>query len=398
VPIINLDNCSDDLGGNLLCQITEQRYVLIRILGKSETPQCEYRGSVYATGNNITYVGDMTRRGLTCNLDAVLEQPETRTFPFDPVKRAAEHRGQYIHDVLTISRAYRAAGCPRPAGCGPIGSYGAWSTAVREPLIWLGRSDPIASMDTLREEDPARIAARRLTALHAELPSSFTVAELAQLAERMTSTSKGDGFGTTSEYTHPELRELLIQQAGNFKGSIDTRKLSRWLTSILRQIHDGFRLVLVRESKGHGNRYSIEPATAGGDAQQPTPKTDLKEETSEKEKVATWAQTIEAARGKRDLDAVLGSLFGDDEREARAEAWRKISDAKGDFNKRFTLGDLRHQRPGLADQLEKAEREYWSAEGAKKREAGEKLAETWREIVTALNEDIFNRGGGPKKG
>jgi putative DNA primase/helicase len=247
VPIISLDNCTDDLGGNLLCQITEQRYVRIRILGKSEEPQCEYRGSVFATGNNIGYLGDMTRRGLICNLDAVLERPETRTFAFDPVKRAAEQRGQFIHDVLTISRANRAAGCPKPAACSPMGSYGDWSAAVREPLVWLGKADPIASMDTSREEDPARIAARRLMALHDELPPSFTVAELAQLAERRTSSG---GYHATYEYAHPDLRELLVQQAGNIKGAVDTRRLAKWLTSMLRQIHNGFRLVLLRESKG----------------------------------------------------------------------------------------------------------------------------------------------------
>jgi hypothetical protein len=255
VPIISLDNCSHDLGGELLCQLTEQRYVRIRILGKSETPPCEYRGSVYATGNNVTYLADMTRRGLVCHLDAALERPETRTFAFDPVRRAAEQRGQYIRDILTISRAYRVAGCPKPDTCSPIGSYGGWSIAVREPLVWLGRGDPIASMDTLREEDPARIAARRLMALRLELPSSFTVAELIQLAEQM---AASQGYHPTYEYAHPELRELLIQQASNFKGAIDSRKLSRWLTSIKGQIHDGFRLLLVKESKGHGNRYGIE--------------------------------------------------------------------------------------------------------------------------------------------
>jgi putative DNA primase/helicase len=40
-PIISLDNCSHDLGGDLLCQITERRLIRIRILGKSEAPECE---------------------------------------------------------------------------------------------------------------------------------------------------------------------------------------------------------------------------------------------------------------------------------------------------------------------------------------------------------------------
>jgi hypothetical protein len=363
VPIISLDNCSHDLGGDLLCQITEQRYVRIRILGKSEQPQCEYRGSVYATGNNVTYLGDMTRRGLICNLDAALERPETRTFAFDPVKRAAEQRGQYIHDILTISRAYRVAGCPK-TGCSSIGSYGAWSITVREPLVWLDKADPIASMDTLREEDPARIAARRMVALSDELPSSFTIAELIQRAER--TEAKGSAYPQTYEYAHPELRELLIQQAGNFKGVIDSRKLSRWLSSIRGQIHDGFRLVLVKESKGHGNRYGIE--TVGRDDRQKD-------------------EPVPAAHGgRRDPEQIeIGLKIG-----------RAYSDFNSAFSTRFTLGDLAFQRPGLAANIEKADAEYVEAttNGAdvgEIRKKGERLCEAYREAVTGMEETMFGR-------
>ena len=260
-PIISLDNCSHDLGGDLLCQITEQRLVRIRILGRSEVPPCEWRGTLFANGNNITLRADMTRRGLPCHLDAAIERPETRTFEFDPVKRAAERRAEYIHAVLTIARAYQASGAPK--ACGPIGSYGLWSNAVREPLVWLGKEDPIKSMDNAREEDPARIAARTFLSLHEDLPASFTVAELIMHAEEREAILSYSH--TTYEIIRPELHTLLVQQAGNFKGLIDSRSCSRWLKSLRRQIHEGRRLVLVKESSGHGNRYAVEKVeTVGG--------------------------------------------------------------------------------------------------------------------------------------
>jgi putative DNA primase/helicase len=74
-PIISLDNLSEDLGSDLLCQICSQRIVKVRILGKSETPDCEWRGMLFATGNNVRLLGDLTRRGLLCNLDARVERP-----------------------------------------------------------------------------------------------------------------------------------------------------------------------------------------------------------------------------------------------------------------------------------------------------------------------------------
>src|SRR5262249_27371866 len=50
IPIFSLDNCTYDLEGELLCQLTERPVVNIRILGRSEMPPCECRSTVFATG------------------------------------------------------------------------------------------------------------------------------------------------------------------------------------------------------------------------------------------------------------------------------------------------------------------------------------------------------------
>lgn len=147
-PIVSLDNCTHDLDGELLCQFTERPLVKIRILGRSETPECECRTAVFVTGNNITLKGEMNRRHLVCNLEALVERPELREFKRDALEQAAEHRAEYIAAIFTIIRAYLAAGSPRI--CGPLGSYAAWSKLVRSPLVWLGEPDPIASMDAAR--------------------------------------------------------------------------------------------------------------------------------------------------------------------------------------------------------------------------------------------------------
>jgi len=76
VPMVSLDNLTHDLGGEFLCQLAERSVVKIRILGRSETPDCEVHTAVYATGNNVTFKGDMIRRGLVCNLEALDERPD----------------------------------------------------------------------------------------------------------------------------------------------------------------------------------------------------------------------------------------------------------------------------------------------------------------------------------
>jgi putative DNA primase/helicase len=152
IPMISLDNCIHDLEGEFLCQIAERPVVKIRILGRSETPDCEIHTAVCATGNNITFKGDMVRRGLMCNLETLDERSELRKFNRDTLRQAATNRGAYVAAALTVMRAYLAAGAP-PV-CGPFGSYSEWSTMVRSPLVWLGEPDPIASIDATQAEDP----------------------------------------------------------------------------------------------------------------------------------------------------------------------------------------------------------------------------------------------------
>jgi putative DNA primase/helicase len=74
IPMISLDNTTHDLGGEFLCQIAERPMVKVRILGHSETPDCEVHTAVYATGNNITFKGEWSQ----ILVDSKAEQDWTR--------------------------------------------------------------------------------------------------------------------------------------------------------------------------------------------------------------------------------------------------------------------------------------------------------------------------------
>src|SRR6202158_869705 len=150
--IINIDNLNGELGGDFICQCIEQTRVQVRILGKSERVTIESRTTFFATGNNLAVHGDMVRRTIVCSLDPEMERPELRVFPFNPVDRVLGDRGRYIAAVLTIARAYQAAGMPGLLA--PLASFGEWSRLVRSPLVWLGRTDPVVTIERSREEDP----------------------------------------------------------------------------------------------------------------------------------------------------------------------------------------------------------------------------------------------------
>ncbi|MFE1601590.1 PriCT-2 domain-containing protein [Methylobacterium sp. ID0610] len=255
VPVVSIDNVNGELGGDMLCQMTERPMVRVRILGKSEAPELECRSTVFATGNNLTLVGDMTRRAVICAMDAGVERPELREFAFDPVKRVLADRGAYVAAALTIVLAYRAAGSPTV--CGPIGSYGAWSEIVRAPLIWLGEEDPVTSMETAREEDPELSAIRELfehwrghPGLH--LGSPHSVNSIIQAACERHTNQFGDHTG---EFRYPEFRDLLLRQAGNM-GAVNSAKLGLWFKRIGGRVVDDFKIHVNPDEK-RGNKYSL---------------------------------------------------------------------------------------------------------------------------------------------
>ena len=255
VPVISLDNCIHDLGGAMLCQITERPIIRTRILGKSEMPELDWRGTLFANGNNIGVRGDMTRRTIQSNLDPHLEHPEQRTFAFSPVERVMADRGAYVAAVLTIARAYLESGAR--VECAPIASYEKWSCFVREPLIWLGEDDPVRSMEQARDMDPERAAALTLMThwrAHLEPNKLYTAREIVQLAGATETRKKiievnGQHFETSETVPKaPEFREFLELECGyGGRGrGIDTKKLGLWLKRIHGRIYDGDKIVLGR--------------------------------------------------------------------------------------------------------------------------------------------------------
>jgi hypothetical protein len=240
IAMISLDNCTHDLGGELLCQIAERPVVKIRILGRSEMPDCEVHTAVYATGNNVTFRGDMVRRGLVCNLETLDERPELRKFNRDTLRQAAANRGTYVAAGLTIMRAYLVAGAP--SVCGPFGSYAEWSQMVRSPLVWLGEPDPVASIDTTQAEDPELADLREVIEQWLDELKLGTPYSSASIVEAACTPPAG--------FNAPVFKQVLLRIAGDKDGNISAKRLGEWLrrnSGRVVRVTDGRRLWLIRE-------------------------------------------------------------------------------------------------------------------------------------------------------
>jgi hypothetical protein len=256
IPIFSLDNCTHDLSGEFLCQMAERPIVKIRILGRSETPDCEVRTALFATGNNVTFKGDMVRRGLVCNLETLDERPELRKFNRNALKMASANRATYVAAALTIMRAYLAAGAPEV--CGPFGSYAEWSTMVRSPLVWLGEPDPVASIDATQAEDPELGDLRGLCEWwlgELKLDDHYRIARLVEIAHEA-----AQGFNTNP------LKDLLLRIAGDKDGNISARRLGEWLrrnSGRVVRLSDGPRYWLVqgRDTHAHVATYRLSKVT-----------------------------------------------------------------------------------------------------------------------------------------
>ena len=236
--IVSLDNTTHDLEGELLCQIAERPVVRIRVLGRSEMPDCECHTAVFATGNNVGFKGDMVRRGLVCDLEALDERPEEREFKGDALARARTERERYIAAALTVARAYLAAGAPKV--CKPIASYGLWSTLARSPLAWLGEPDPWASVEASRKDDPVLTAIREfftLWPIYLRLDWPYTTASIVRSAE--------EDAQRPGNFNEPDLKNFLLKVAAERArpSVISPERLGRWLRQVSGRVVDGRRLV-----------------------------------------------------------------------------------------------------------------------------------------------------------
>jgi hypothetical protein len=156
-PVLHLNNLPNGmtLDSPTLAQIATDEEVTIRKLGKLEEGTCDCRAmTVFVNGNNVLVAGDLVERTVRIRLNARTADPGSRIFEFDPVERVRKDRGAFLADCFTVVRAYLAAGAPCPGGIRRVAGFDDWSRFVQQPLVWLGRVDPLKSQETARAADP----------------------------------------------------------------------------------------------------------------------------------------------------------------------------------------------------------------------------------------------------
>lgn len=227
-PVVFFDNLTEDIRAfQKLCVVLTTERVSGRILRSSNIATVSTRSLLLATGNHVKPARDMQRRCITMGLDPRHEMPASRVFREpDLLDKALRRRGELVADALTIIGAWLAAGSPVSA-CQPLVSYEAWSAWCRQPLLWLGRSDPAQSAFAAMHEDPDR---QLLQTLLSEWHRAFGSASVMvrDLVERaVTDVSPG------------VLKEALIDISDQGE-SINRRRIGRWIARHAGRIAGGF--------------------------------------------------------------------------------------------------------------------------------------------------------------
>lgn len=139
------------IGGTSLARLITSTTWGDRLLGYSKQVSYPNKMSVIALGNNVEVTGDMPRRTVLIRLSSGLDRPELRSgFRHDDLRLwVTNNRARMIEALLTILRAWHAAGRPRSQA--RLGSFDTWATMIGGALENAGVEGFLANAQEMRE-------------------------------------------------------------------------------------------------------------------------------------------------------------------------------------------------------------------------------------------------------
>jgi hypothetical protein len=152
--IITIDNVKAKIAAASLDAALTSWTVKERILGQSKNGVYAQRATWMATGNNIKIGGDLPRRSYWIRMNANSDRPWMRSgFKHDLEEWVPAHRGEIIAALLTLARAWFAAGRPIKRQR-HMGSFQPWVDTVGGILdhVWLGDCPFLDNQNDLYEQ------------------------------------------------------------------------------------------------------------------------------------------------------------------------------------------------------------------------------------------------------
>lgn len=257
---INLDNCNGILGGDLLCQILTSDDLDVRRLGSSDLINVSTTSIFFATGNGLQLEGDLGRRSMICVLNSGEERPELRDFKSDPYREVEKNRSEYLTASFNVILSYMASGVK--SDFKNLASFEIWSSLICGALVWLGYSNPMESINRVRDEDPEiadlRIVIEICKHVKDGLLGGFGAGEMISY---LTQVPEVGAFGTMdSDVDYQQIKEdrMLLASIVGENGRVNVRRLGRYLMHNKDRILDGHRISRCGTLSGGRPKWTVE--------------------------------------------------------------------------------------------------------------------------------------------
>ncbi len=254
--MITVDNVEGALYAPSLARALTARTWTDRVLGRSETVTVSQRATWIATGNNIQLRGDLPRRCYWIRLDARESRPwqrENFKHP-DLLGWVTRNRGRLVHALLTLARAWFAAGKPKAQDLPRLGSFEAWAETVGGMVAFAGIPSFLGNLAALYDKADAGGVEWEgfLSAWWEELDASkpITVADL---------TKQIDSNDTLKASLPGDLAEAFDKSTGSFSRKLGTALAKRAGT---RYGEDGVHIVRAGEFR-RAVRWKLELGATG---------------------------------------------------------------------------------------------------------------------------------------
>ena len=211
-PSIFLDNINNTaFRSDLLASAITERPARVRLLGRSQMVPLNSSALVMLTGNGLTVSEDLARRFIPIELDAKVEDPETRAFTKDIKAIVKTRRVELLAAALAI---WRWGSQTKDIAAGrPLGSFEMWSRSVRDPLVALGCKDPVERVEEVKHRDGRRQAIADLFAAWAKR-HGYRPVKVSELHDDVRNIADPQGRGR--QYLAARLDKLTGTRLGGF--------------------------------------------------------------------------------------------------------------------------------------------------------------------------------------
>lgn len=235
-----IDNVATKLGTPSLDSALTSTTWHDRILGGNSTFDGELLTCWFATGNNVSLAGDTSRRTLHIRLQAMMENPETRSgFKYPNLLSAVRSkRSELVAAALTLIRGWFVAGQPAQK-IKSWGSFEGWASMVPHILVWAGMADPTETRAELVQEGESDLDTLRdlLKALHEYDPKGIG-STARQVAEDLVNDPEGTGT----------LKEALNERIRTKNGIPSANQIGNLFRAVRQRVVDGYYLENVGRS------------------------------------------------------------------------------------------------------------------------------------------------------